>query len=31
MNLVLNPAHRQYGSIRVVIEVKRFAFDPRLF
>ena len=30
-NLLLNPAHPQYSSIRVVIEVEQFEFDARLF
>lgn len=30
-NLLLNPAHPQYGAIRVAIEVAQFEFDSRLF
>lgn len=30
-NLLLNPAHPQYRSIRVVTEIAHFEFDPRLF
>jgi RES domain-containing protein len=30
-NLLLNPAHPQYGAIKLVIERQPFRFDPRLF
>ena len=30
-NLLINPAHRDYAQIRVVVEVQAFEFDPRLF
>jgi len=30
-NLILNPAHRAYGAVQLVIEQNAFAFDPRLF
>ncbi len=30
-NLLINPAHPQYGAIRVSIERYPFRFDPRLF
>ena len=30
-DLLLNPAHPQYGSIVVVTEIADFQFDPRLF
>ena len=31
MNLLINLAHSQYGSIRLVVERNPFEFDPRLF
>ena len=31
MNLLINPAHSQYGAIRLVVERNPFEFDPRLF
>ena len=30
-NLILNPAHRAYEAVQLVIEQNPFAFDPRLF
>jgi len=30
-NILLNPAHPQFGSLRVVIERQPFVFDERLF
>jgi RES domain-containing protein len=30
-NLLINPAHPQYGVIRVTVERHPFRFDPRLF
>lgn len=30
-NLLLNPSHPQYASIKLVIEQDPFEFDPRLF
>ncbi|MEX8520306.1 MAG: RES family NAD+ phosphorylase [Leptothrix sp. (in: b-proteobacteria)] len=30
-NLILNPAHPQYRSIRLSVERQPFRFDPRLF
>lgn len=31
MNLLINPAHRQYSAIKLRIERIPFQFDPRLF
>lgn len=31
MNLLINPAHPQYASIKLTIERNPFRFDPRLF
>ena len=30
-NLLLNPAHPAYASVRIAIERQPFVFDPRLF
>lgn len=30
-NLLINPAHRDYASIALVVEHAEFVFDPRLF
>lgn len=30
-NLLINPAHAEFGGIQVVVEVRNFEFDPRLF
>ena len=30
-NLLINPAHRQYASLALVVEQAEFEFDPRLF
>lgn len=30
-NLLLNPAHPQYSSIKLTVERNPFRFDPRLF
>lgn len=30
-NLLINPAHPLYGSIKLTVERNPFAFDPRLF
>ena len=30
-NLLINPAHRLYGSIKLTVERNPFTFDPRLF
>lgn len=30
-NLLINPAHPQYTSIRLTVERNPFRFDPRLF
>lgn len=30
-NLLLNPVHPQYATVRIEIEVLNFEFDPRLF
>ena len=30
-NLLINPAHTQYTSIRLTVERNPFKFDPRLF
>lgn len=30
-NLLINPAHRQYASLKLVVEHAKFVFDPRLF
>jgi RES domain-containing protein len=31
LNLLLNPAHKQYAAITIHTEVANFKFDPRLF
>lgn len=31
MNLLINPAHPLYGSIKLTVERNPFEFDPRLF
>ncbi|MFD2264461.1 RES family NAD+ phosphorylase [Lacibacterium aquatile] len=31
MNLLINPAHSEYGAIQIAIEDPDFQFDPRLF
>jgi RES domain-containing protein len=30
-NLLINPAHHLYGSIKLTVERNLFEFDPRLF